>query len=254
MLSTKLTLAVKSNHKQSTLIFIITSKLKSYQFYVPVSYSFKRRPFLIPIIIMNGYNDITTEPADDEDFAIAYGYEIITEEELLDLLNSYGGSSPEPRQYAPAFTAGKRLGSFASSGVSSMMSKPMSSCSLSSQGTDISDDDDYLSSASSGIAGSHHGDEDGPHSDYDDDADGHQLSVENLWSVIQQRRYHEVELDHHQFPTMEQTSNSKKLTEWFSNLLHFPEKLRQIAADKHRFNINKVPKEVRDELKHIYVY
>ncbi|CAL8110156.1 unnamed protein product [Orchesella dallaii] len=199
---------------------------------------------------MNGYNDITTEPADDEEFAIAYGFEIITEEELLDLLNSYGSSPTGTPQFAPTFKFGRRLGSFASSGVSSMMSKPMSSCSLSSQGTDMSDDDN-----SSGIGGSHLGDVDSPHSEDDDhdDADEHQLG--NLWYIIQQKRYHEVELaHHHQFPTMEQTSNSKKLTEWFSNLLHLPEKLRQIAADKHRFNINKISKEVRDELKHIYVY
>lgn len=227
---------------------------------ISVSYTLKRRPFLIPIIIMNGYNDIITEPADDEELALACGFEIIDEAELYEMLtlsyhrmNKKSSSSSSRRRGNGKLPPNKSISSFASavsSGVSSMMPKPMSSCSLSSQGSDMSDGEYYSSAESGGV----------PETDVDVEGhhhqDGYQLSVENLWYIIQQKRHHhDEEEQHHHFLTMEHASNHhNRLTEWFANLIHFPEKLRQNAADKHRFNINKIPKEVRDELKHIYVY
>jgi hypothetical protein len=56
----------------------------------------------------------------------------------------------------------------------------------------------------------------------------------------------------HEFETME--SSSMKKTNWFLDLLHLHEKLKQNAADKRRFNINSIPEEAREQLKHIYVY
>ncbi len=235
-----------------------------YSLMISVSYTLKRRPFLIPIIIMNGYNDIIAEPADDEELALACGFEIIDEAELYEMLtlsyhriNKKSSSSSSHRRGNGKLPPNKSISSFASaasSGVSSMMPKPMSSCSLSSQGSEMSDGDYYSSGESGGVpesdvdVGSHHHQQ-----------DGYQLSVENLWYIQQKRHHHheEEEQHHHHFLTMEHASNHhnhNRLTEWFANLIHFPEKLRQHAADKHRFNINKIPKEVRDELKHIYVY
>jgi len=48
--------------------------------------------------------------------------------------------------------------------------------------------------------------------------------------------------------------SSVKWTGWFLNLRQLPEKIRQQAADKKRFNINAIPQETRDQLKHLYVY
>lgn len=218
---------------------------------------------------MNGYNDIISEPADDEEFAIACGYEIISADELYEVFTAAPGdpsailSGPRKgnNKNRPKFRSNKGIGSrlsAISSGVSSrIMSKPMSSCSLSSQGTDSSDED-FSSDLSSGIPESIH-----PEEAADNHGDDHELSVENLWYIIQQKRHnhhydHDMEEGmvhrHPHFLTLEHPSNSNKLTEWFHNLIHLPEKLRQISADKHRFNIKNVPEEIRDELKHIYVY
>lgn len=52
--------------------------------------------------------------------------------------------------------------------------------------------------------------------------------------------------------TMENSSG--KQTNWIHSLLHIPEKIKQHQADKHRFNVNRISPQAREELKHLYVY
>lgn len=204
---------------------------------------------------MNGYNDIVTEPGEDEDFAVACGFEVIHDEDLFSML-SLSCRQIQPQESSSRKSGlGKRLlskkdsvASIASTSSSSSWASPLirfkkpSSASLSSQMTD----EGYSSAECGGV------------SDAAQDADDRK----NLWYMIQKKRSlhhrdaeYEMRMSQHPYMTLEQTSNNhKKLTDWLHNIIHFPEKIRQISADKQRFSIDKASKEIRDELKHIYVY
>jgi len=75
-----------------------------------------------------------------------------------------------------------------------------------------------------------------------------------IWFHYQIKGHWNPEDDENHSNRVTTEESSVKWTGWLLNLRQLPEKIRQQAADKKRFNINAIPQETRDQLKHLYVY